>query len=268
MVELRAAGLTLAAGPRRLVDDVTVDFMPGELTAIIGENGAGKSTLLRLLSAYQRPDAGKILLDGRDVTALRPTERARLLGWLPQTVPIALPLTVRDAVALGRFAHGAAPHRLGAADAQAVEQAIADCGLEAIAGQSTATLSGGESARLHLARALAGQTPVMLVDEPLAALDPRHRLDTMQRLSTLAARQGRTVVVVLHDIGLAARFAQRIVLMRGGRVLADGTPDDVVTPAIIASGFGVEARIDTSGGWPQPLFVAPLSPVPEASRTG
>jgi iron complex transport system ATP-binding protein len=267
MADLHAEALTLSIGGRCLIDDVSVTFVPGELTAIIGENGAGKSTLLRLLSGYRRPDSGTVLLDGRDVAALPPMERARLLGWLPQTLPPALPVTVRDAVALGRFAHGGSPHQLGTADAEAVEKALADCSLENMANQSTAALSGGELARVHLARAVAATTEVMLVDEPLAALDPRHRLGMMQMLTDLAERQGRTMVVVVHDIGLAARFAHRIVLMRDGRILADGTPQVMVTPEAIAAGFGVEARIDSSGGWPQPLFVGPVSPVQGVCRT-
>ena len=267
MADLHAEALTLSIGGRCLIDDVSVTFVPGELTAIIGENGAGKSTLLRLLSGYRRPDSGTVLLDGRDVAALPPVERARLLGWLPQTLPPALPVTVRDAVALGRFAHGGAPHQLGATDAEAVERALVHCGLKDLADQSTKLLSGGELARVHLARAVAATTSVMLVDEPLAALDPRHRLETMHMLTGLAERQGRTLVVVLHDIGLAARFAHRIILMRDGRILADGTPQVVVTPEAIAAGFGVEARIDSSGGWPQPLFVGPVSPVQAVCRT-
>lgn len=268
MAELSAIGLTVSAGAKRLLDDVSITFAPGQLAAIIGENGAGKSTLLRLLSGYKKPDAGRALLDGRDVSALRPVERARSIGWLPQTLPTALPITLRNAVALGRFAHGGTPHRLGEADRRAVEDALLACDLAELADRSTATLSGGELARMHLARALAAATPVMLVDEPLAALDPRHRLATMDMLADLAARQGCTVVVVLHDVGLAARFADRVILMRQGRILADGSPHQVVTPEIIAKGFGVEAHIDVSGGWPQPLFVAPISRAAAVSRTG
>ena len=268
MAELSANNLTVSVGPKRLLEDVTIAFAPAKLAAIIGENGAGKSPLLRVLSGYQKLDAGQALLDGRDISAMRPVERARSIGWLPQALPSALPVTVRDAVALGRFAHGGTPHRLGEADTRAVDEALLACDLTEMADRSTTSLSGGELARMHLARALAAATPVMLVDEPLAALDPRHRLNTMEMLADLAVRQGRTIVVVLHDIGLAARFAHRIILMRQGKVMADGTPREVVTPAIIADGFGVELGVDNSVGWPQPVFLAPINSAAAESQTG
>lgn len=268
MAELRAEGLTWHAGRRRLVDDVSIAFRPGELTAIIGENGAGKSTLLRLLAAYLKPAAGTAMIDGQPVASVRPRERARMIGWLPQVLPPALPVTVADAVALGRFAQGAAPHRLGEGDRSAVSAALTRCGLAALRNRSTATLSGGELARVHLARAIAAATPVMLVDEPLAALDPRYRLEAMMLLRDCAVTDGRTVITVLHDIGLAARFADRIVVMREGRIIADGSPAMVVTPTIIAAAFGVEATIDKASGWPQPVFVSAISPGAGASRTG
>lgn len=267
MAELRAEGLTLEAGQRHLVDAISIAFEPGQLTAIIGENGAGKSTLLRILAGYQRPDGGRVKIDGRDITTLRLLERARQIGWLPQILPPALPVTVADAVALGRFAHGGAPHRLGEADRQAVERAVSQCRLTGMEQRSTATLSGGELARVHLARALAAATPVMLVDEPIASLDPRYRLEAMMLLREIAADERRTVVAVLHDIGLAARFADRIIVMRDGRLLADGPARDIVTPAIIEAAFDTSVRIITDAGWPQPVFVAPVSPAQADFRT-
>jgi iron complex transport system ATP-binding protein len=266
MAELRADALTLRAGDKVLVDDVSIAFRPGELTAIIGENGAGKSSLLRMLSGYQRPDAGSVTVDGRDLASFPPLDRARRIGWLPQILPPALPVTVADAVALGRFAHGGAPHSLGDADRKAVHAAIGQCGLGGMETRSTATLSGGELARVHLARAIAAGTPVMLVDEPIASLDPRYRLEAMMLLLALAEAEGRTMVAVLHDVGLAARFADRIIVMRAGRVLADGPARDIITPAVIEEAFGASAVVTTDAGWPQPLFVAPLSPGAGAPR--
>lgn len=267
MVELRAQALTLAAGPRRLIDNISIAFKPGQLTAIIGENGAGKSTLLRMLAGYQRPDSGSVTVNGCDIAALRPQERARQIGWLPQALPPALPVTVADAVALGRFAHGGAPHHLDDTDRQAVDAAIHQCRLTGMEQRSTATLSGGELARVHLARAMAAMTPVMLVDEPIASLDPRYRLEAMKMLRELAVAEGRTVVAVLHDIGLAARFADRFVVMREGRLLADGAADMVVTPEVIEAAFGTSAHVTTEPGWPQPIFLAPISPAAEDFRT-
>ena len=253
MAELQLDNATIMSGSVRLVNDASLCLSPGELVVIIGENGAGKSSLMRALAGYVPLSNGQCRIDGRVLHQLKARDRARLIAWLPQSVPIAWPIHVRDAVALGRFAHGAAPHRLCEPDRLAIDQALSDCELVALAQRSTATLSGGELARVHIARALASQAPILLADEPVAALDPRHQLAIM-RLIRASVDAGRSAIVVLHDLGLAARFADRIVGMKQGSIMVDDKPGQVMTPPMIQALFGIDVRIDTHQGWPHPII--------------
>lgn len=254
MAELVVQGLSVDANGARLVDDVSLAVHGGELVAIIGENGAGKSSLMRAMAGYAAASSGRVMVDGLDVGAMSARERARMIGWLPQEMPLAWPVKVRDAVAIGRYAHGGLPGRLSDVDAAAVGRAIVECDLTRFADRSTAHLSGGETARVHLARTMVGEAPVLLADEPVAALDPRHRLAVMRLFRGLADR-GAAVAMVLHDLALAARFADRIVGMKAGRVLVVGPPVDVVTSGWIGELFDVEAEVDSSRGWPVPVVL-------------
>lgn len=252
MVELVVSGLSVAAGAARLVESASLRLAGGELIAVIGENGAGKSSLLSGIIGYQPLASGDVAVDGRPTTAMSASERARIIGWLPQNVPLAWPIRVRDAVALGRFGHGGLPGRLTSADSAIVEQALADCDLLALAERSTATLSGGELARVHLARCVATRAPLLLADEPVAALDPRHQIAVMDMLRAMA-RGGAGVLIVLHDLALAARFADRIIAMKQGRIVADGPVADVMTPDLLKQLFGVAFAVDARQGWLQPV---------------
>ncbi len=252
MAELVVQSVCVDAGAKRLVDDVSMTVRGGELVAIIGENGAGKSSLMRSMAGYVRLSAGVVTVDGNDVMRMTTAARARAIGWLPQAMPLAWPVKVRDAVAIGRFAHGGLPERLSVADTAAVERVLAACDLCDLAERSTAHLSGGEIARVHLARTMVGEATVLLADEPVAALDPRHRLAVM-RLLRAEADAGKAVAMVLHDLALAGRFADRIVGMKEGRVLVEGPPAEVVSREWIAALFGVEAEVDGSRGWPVPI---------------
>ncbi len=254
MAELVVQSLSVDAGAKRLVDGVSMTVRCGELVAIIGENGAGKSSLMRCMAGYVRPSAGVVTVAGLDVMGMTSAARAKTIGWLPQAMPLAWPVKVRDAVAIGRFAHGGLPERLSVADAAVVERVLVACDLIDLAERSTAHLSGGEIARVHLARTMAGEAAVLLADEPVAALDPRHRLAVM-RLLRGEADMGKAVAVVLHDLALAGRFADRIVGMKDGRVLVEGPPAEVVTRDWISALFGVEAEVDVSRGWPVPVVV-------------
>lgn len=254
MAELVAQALSIDAGRKPLVDDVALAVRGGELVAIIGENGAGKSSLMRGLAGYLNPTAGTVTVDGHDVRQMTSAQRARAIGWLPQSVPLAWPVNVRDAVATGRFAHGGLPGRMAGQDQAAVDAAIAACDLQDLADRSTAQLSGGEIARVHLARTLAGGASVLLADEPVAALDPRHRLAVM-RLLRAEADAGKAVAVVLHDLALAGQFADRILGMKDGRVVVEGPPAEVMTPDWIAALFGVAVEVDGSRGWPVPVAI-------------
>jgi iron complex transport system ATP-binding protein len=251
MAELTINALSVAAEGRKLVNDVSLRVGPGEMVALVGPNGAGKSSLLRAVAGVLA-HSGSATIDGTDVAMLSPAERARRLSWLPQAHPPAWPVTVRAAVAIGRFAWGGGLVGQTASDTEAVERSLTLCGLTAFADRRITRLSGGELARVHLARALVAEAPVLLADEPVAALDPAHRLAVMQILRD-HANAGGVVLVVLHDIGLAARYADQIIGMRGGQLMTMGPPSEVVTAAFMAELFDVTAEIHMINGAPVPL---------------
>ena len=235
---IEASSLSVRLGAREVLRAVDMTVGSGELVALVGPNGAGKTTLLRVLAGLQTLAKGRVSFSGRDVHTLDPRERARAVSYLAQDNDVAWPLDVSALVALGRL-----PHR-GASDADnaaAIGRALAATGSTGLAGRSIGTLSGGERARVLLARALAVEAPVLLADEPVAALDPYHQLQIMEMLQRSAAR-GTAVVAVLHDLALAYRFADRVVLLSDGEKIADGTPDEVLTDANLAARFGIIAR--------------------------
>ncbi len=214
----------------------------GELVGLLGANGAGKTTLLRGVLGLAPRAGGAVTAGGRDPARLAPAERARRIAYLPQARPMAWPLRVRDVVALGRYAHGATLGRLGEADAAAVSRALAACRLDALADRPCTTISGGELARTHVARAMAAEASFLLADEPTAALDPLHQHQVM-RLIRAYADAGRGVLVVMHDAALAARTADRLIWMTGGRLVADGPPESTLTAARLAEVYGVRASV-------------------------
>jgi len=242
MPDLIWRDIRYAHGTRTILDDVSLRLKPGELVALIGPNGAGKSTLLRVGLGLLDADSGDVHLDGAPIASLAAVARARRIAYLPQVRPLAWPLRVGAVVALGRFAYGAPLQAPKGADADAIRRAISTCRLEALIDRSTDTLSGGELARVHIARALAAETPLLLADEPAASLDPLHAFETMSILKAFSRNHGGALVT-LHDLSLAARFADRVVLLDEGRLLADGPPGDVLTPALLARAFGVRASV-------------------------
>jgi iron complex transport system ATP-binding protein len=240
-----SAGLVLDAvsvmrGGAAVVRAVEARLGRGALVALIGPNGAGKTTLLRAIAGLL-PAQGRIHLDGEDLAAKPPRERAKRIAYLPQGHQAHWPLSSRDIVALGRFPHGGDASRLSAADAAIVADAMARADCEAFAARNVQTLSGGERARVMMARVLAVQAPVLLADEPTAALDPRHQIAIMRTLKAEAAR-GPLVIAVTHDVTLAARFADRVLVMHEGALAAEGAPAAVLTPALMRTVYGVETR--------------------------
>jgi iron complex transport system ATP-binding protein len=230
--------VTLDLRGRRVLADVSAAFAAGRITVILGPNGAGKTSLLRAAAGLIAPSAGKIAIDGRAIAAMRRDDRARTIGYLPQSGDVAWNMPARDVVALGRL-----PHRAGVAeDIAAVLAAMAATDTEQFAERRVGELSGGERARVLLARVLAGEPQWLLADEPLASLDPAHQLDLLDRLRGQAAR-GVGVVVVLHDLVQAARVADEILLLRDGRVFASGQPDEVLTPQHLRDAFGVDVLL-------------------------
>jgi iron complex transport system ATP-binding protein len=237
---LEARGLVVRLGGRAVLDGVDLAFAPGAVTAVLGPNGAGKSTLLSCLAGLRRPQSGEARLGGRSLAMLPDKERARLLGYLPQSPEIAWSVDVRTFAGLGRTA------RLNAfgpseADRVAVERALQVTQLVDLADRDVTTLSGGERARAHIARVLAGEPRWLIADEPLTGLDPSHQLDAADLMRAFA-RAGGGVVVTLHDLAFAARLADRVVVLAGGRVLADGTPTEALAPEILARAYAIDAR--------------------------
>ncbi len=224
---------------RRVLDlpDLTLGGAP--LTAILGHNGSGKSTLLACLARQRRPDRGRVALDGHPLDAYRQRDLARAVAYLPQRLPPVAGLTVRELVRLGRFPWRGALGRWRAADHDAVARGLAETGADRLADQLADDTSGGERQRAWIAMLLAQDAPVLLLDEPTSALDLRHAEEVMSLLRRLS-RAGRRVVVVLHDINLAARHADRIVALEGGRVAFDGGPGAFLDRAVLRRLTGVE----------------------------
>jgi iron complex transport system ATP-binding protein len=237
---LEARDLVVRLGGRAVLDGVDLAFAPGAVTAVLGPNGAGKSTLLSCLAGLRRPQSGAARLGGRSLAMLPDKDRARLLGYLPQSPEIAWNVDVRTFAGLGRTA------RLSAfgpseADRDAVERALEVTQLVDLADRDVTTLSGGERARAHIARVLAGEPRWLIADEPLTGLDPSHQLDAADLMRGFA-RDGGGVVVTLHDLAFAARFADRVVMLAAGRVLADGKPEEALAPEILARAYAIDAR--------------------------
>lgn len=248
MSELSVRDISVARGAAGIVRGASLDLKAGELVVLLGPNGAGKTSLLRAALGLIEVDGGESRLDGVDINTLSPSERARRISYLPQARPLAWPANVRDVVALGRFAHGAPSGRLVGVDAEAVDEVVASCGLTDLAHRSTATLSGGELARVHFARAFAARTPLLIADEPVAALDPLHQHQVLRLLRTYVD-DGGGALCVLHDISLAAQYADRLVWMKSGEIVASGTVRETVTPDRLAEIYGVRAQVaDTETG--------------------
>jgi iron complex transport system ATP-binding protein len=240
-MSLSVENLGLVLGGATVLDDVTARFAPGRVTAVLGPNGAGKSSLLGCLAGLHTPSAGTVRLDGTDRARADPRTLARRIGYLPQTAEVHWDIDVATLVGLGRFPHR---QRWGttAADDAAVATAMAATDVAGLATRTVNTLSGGERGRVLLARVLAGAPDWLIADEPLASLDPAHQLDVLERLRAIAAA-GAGVVVVLHDLNQAARVADDVLLLRGGRVLGHGAAEAVLVPEAIAATYGVATEI-------------------------
>jgi ABC-type cobalamin/Fe3+-siderophores transport system ATPase subunit len=242
---LSASGLAVELGGSTIVHQIGLDLAPGEITALVGPNGSGKSTLLRTLARVLRPSTGAVLLDGRDLHARPSREVARRLALLPQEASAPDGVTVRQLVELGRQPHVARLGFLRRRDREAVDWALAAAGVESLAGRLVDTLSGGERRRAWLALALAQKTSLLLLDEPTTYLDVRHQLEVLELVRRLNREHGLTVCWVLHDLNAAAAFSDRMVWLRDGRVVANGTPAALLNPDLVRRTFDVEATVVT-----------------------
>jgi iron complex transport system ATP-binding protein len=252
-VRLAAEQLTLAYDDHVVVHDLDLQLTEGSFTAIVGPNGCGKSTLLRALGRLMRPTSGQVLLDGRAIARTPTREVAKVLGLLPQAPIAPEGLTVADLVARGRHPHQSWLRQWSRDDEAVVAEALAWTDMADLADRPVDALSGGQRQRAWISMALAQGTDLLLLDEPTTYLDLSHQIDVLELVGRLHAERGRTVVVVLHDLNLAARYAQRLVAMKDGELVASGTPDEVLTEQLLADVFELEARV-----LPDPVAGTPM----------
>ncbi|GLK75895.1 iron-hydroxamate transporter ATP-binding protein [Methylopila jiangsuensis] len=232
-------GATFAVAGRTLLQPVSARFEPGRVVGLIGHNGSGKSTLLKLLARQETPTGGAIRLDGRPIGAWSARAFAREVAYLPQNPPLATGLKVKELVALGRYPWHGALGRFSKADADAVREAMALTDVEAFAERLADELSGGERQRVWLAMLVAQQARWLLLDEPTSALDIAHQIEVLGLVETLSETRGLGVIVVLHDVNMAARFCDDLVALHGGRLIARGGPADVIAPDRLEEIYGV-----------------------------
>lgn len=242
---ISGAGVCVALKSRPVVRGVSLDLFAGEMVCLVGPNGAGKTSLLRTMLGLLPSSEGSVLLEGKDIEALSPPERARHVSYMAQGSPVFWPLEVQTVVELGRIPHHNAWNRLNDVDRLAVDKAMEKTNTHAFKGRLITQLSGGEKARVMLARTLANEAKCLFADEPVASLDPRYQLEIMDVLLS-ESRAGKAVVVVMHDLALAARYADRVLVMDEGVLIADGASNDVLTDALLRDTFGVDAIRDAA----------------------
>ncbi|WOC11397.1 ABC transporter ATP-binding protein [Gordonia sp. MP11Mi] len=241
--QLSAEKIRLAYGDRVIVESLDLDVAPGQITSIVGANGCGKSTLLRALARLLSPSSGQVVLDGRDISSRRSRDVARMLGLLPQSPVAPEGITVSDLVGRGRHPHQKVLAPWNRHDYEAVADALDATGTADLADRPVDELSGGQRQRVWIAMALAQETEILLLDEPTTFLDLAHQVEVLDLLTDLRERRGTTIVMVLHDLNLAARYADRLVAMRSGSIHATGTPDEVMTVELVDEVFGLKSQI-------------------------
>lgn len=235
--------LAFSVSNRALLAPLTITLPGSGVTGLIGHNGSGKSTLLKILARQQQGTAGKVLFAGRTLSEWSDREFARTLAYLPQQVPPAAGMLVKELVKLGRYPWHGAIGRFGPTDRQKVDEAMALTGVDVFADRFVETLSGGERQRAWLAVLLAQNVQCLLLDEPTSALDLAHQLDVLSLVRRLSTERGLCVILVLHDVNMAARFCDRIVALHSGRLIAAGTPDGIMTPDALRRIYGLDMII-------------------------
>ncbi|MFD3751613.1 ABC transporter ATP-binding protein [Streptomyces cyaneofuscatus] len=251
---LAARGVTAGYGGRAVIDDLDVVIPSGVVTTIIGPNGCGKSTLLRTLTRLLKPASGTVVLDGEDIDRLRTRDVAKKLGLLPQAPVAPEGLTVGDLVARGRHPHQSWLRQWSSDDAEVVERALAMTGVADLADRPVDSLSGGQRQRVWISMTLAQGTDLLLLDEPTTYLDLAHAIDVLDLVDDLH-ESGCTVVMVLHDLNLATRYSDNLIVMRAGSILAQGHPRDVITAELLHEAFGLQAKVIDDPVGDRPLIV-------------
>lgn len=262
MAELYADGLTLAYEDICIIQDLSLSIPHGQITTLVGPNGCGKSTLLRGLSRLLKPKRGSVLLAGQDIWNLPTKQLAKQLGILPQGPVAPEGLTVHELVAQGRYPHQNWLQQWSREDERITREAMDITGIAEFADRAVDTLSGGQRQRAWIAMTLAQDSDLILLDEPTTFLDMAYQIEVLDLLHDLNAERGKTIVMVLHDLNHACRYADHLVAVRGGKIMAQGAPDEIVTEQLVCDVFGVACRII-----PDPVTGTPLVvPVGKASR--
>ncbi|SIR65729.1 ABC transporter ATP-binding protein [Williamsia sterculiae] len=250
---LQATGLSVGYGERSVIEDLDLQIESAKITTIIGPNGCGKSTLLRSMARLLKPTAGQVVLDGTDIATQRTKDVARTLGLLPQSPEAPDGLTVSDLVSRGRHPHQAWYRQWSRDDAAAVDEALVLTNTDHLADRGIDALSGGQRQRVWMAMVLAQQTDLVMLDEPTTYLDLAHAVEVLELVTRLRSERSKTVVMVLHDLNLAVRYSDQVVVMRDGKILASGAPGTIVTEDMLREAFDLNARVIED-----PVFGCPL----------
>ncbi|MGW1610163.1 ABC transporter ATP-binding protein [Streptomyces sp. NPDC002285] len=261
---LSADNVTLAYDQRVIAEQLSVEIPDNSFTVIVGPNACGKSTLLRALSRMLKPSQGRVLLDGSVIQSMPAKKVARTLGLLPQSSIAPDGITVADLVGRGRYPHQGILRQWSTEDERVVQESMEQTGVAELADRYVDELSGGQRQRVWIAMALAQQTPLLLLDEPTTYLDIQHQIDVLDLCAQLHEEQGRTLVAVLHDLNHAARYATHLIALRGGEIIAEGAPSDIVTAELVEDVFGLRCQVIDDPETGTPLVV----PAARKARVG
>lgn len=253
---LRIRGLDFRYKNIKALEDVGIELNKGEILSIVGPNGAGKTTLLKCILRIVEPDKGTILIDGKDTSQIKGLDLAKSIGYVPQSSPSKFPITVFDVVLMGRRPYIA--WKPSKKDLEIIADLLRTMDLEDIAFRDFDQLSGGQKQKVLLARAFAQDVDYLLLDEPTSNLDLKHQLEVMEMISGMVKKKGIAAILAMHDLNLASRFSNRIVMLKGGKIFCTGKPHDVMTAENIRLVYGVEVSINTENGYP---YILPIRPV-------